>query len=187
MSSSFVAVSTLAKLGRKQRGTVRFQQYTGVRVNKFQEQVRARLRERTPNFSKLAEWTNVDRTTISNRLREGGTALCLDWLDEVRSFYQMSVAEMVREPGAAFQSVSPLESSLLDRFRKMTEAQRLSLMNVLDWRPEVLSRQKRGPRYLGDEALVVSLYNDVPADVQAAVLQLMRDHPAVKARHHLKR
>jgi len=149
--------------------------------------VRARLREHTPNFSKLAEWTNVDRTTISNRLREGGTALCLDWLDEVRAFYQMSVSEMVREPGAVFQSVSPLETSLLDRFRKMTEAQRLSLMNVLDWRPEILSRSKRGQRYTGDDALVVALYNAAADDAQAAVLQMLRDHPSVKARHLPKR
>ena len=154
-----------------------------MRVNKFQELVRARLRERTPNLSTLAEWLEVDRSIISNRLKEGGTALCLDWLDEVRSFYQMSVAEMVREPEAAFQSVSPLESSLLDRFRKMTEAQRLSLMNVLDWRPELPSRSKRASRYTGDDALVVALYNAVAADVQAAVLQMMRDHPSSSRGH----
>ena len=158
-----------------------------MRVNKFQELVRARLRERTPNLSTLAEWLEVDRSIISNRLKEGGTALCLDWLDEVRSFYQMSVAEMVREPGAAFQSVSPLEASLLDRFRKMTEAQRLSLMNVLDWRPELPSRSKRASRYTGDDALVVALYNTVAADVQAAVLQMMRDHPSAQAHPHPKR
>lgn len=153
-------------------------------MNKFQELVRARLRERTPNFTALANFIGSDPSTIQKRLREGGTALCLDWLDEVRSFYQMSVAEMVREPGAAFQSVSPLEASLLDRFRKMTEAQRLSLMNVLDWRPELPSRSKRASRYTGDDALVVALYNAVAADVQAAVLQMMRDHPSSKVPRH---
>lgn len=167
--------------------TVRFRHYNAPTVNKFQEAVRARLRERTPNFSTLAEWLEVNRTTVSNRLREGGSAICLDWLDEVRGFYQMSVAEMVREPGAAFQSVSPLEASLLDRFRKMTEAQRLSLMHVLDWRPEVPSRSKRAARYTGDEAHVVSLYNAVPANVKAAVLELMREHPSSKVHQTPKR
>lgn len=150
-------------------------------MNKFQESVRARLRERTPNFSVLAEWLKVDRTTVSNRLREGGTALCLDWLDDVRAFYQMSVSEMVREVGAVFQSVSPLEASLLDRFRKMSEAQRLSLMHVLDWRPELPSRSQRG-RYTGDDALVVALYNAVAPNVQAAVLQMLREHPSSTVR-----
>lgn len=174
-------------MGENTTKTVRFRHYNAPTVNKFQENVRARLRERTPNFSTLAVWLKVDRTTISNRLREGGTALCLDWLDEVRGFYQMSVSEMVREAGAAFQSVSPLEASLLDRFRKMTEAQRLSLMHVLDWRPELPSRSKRASRYTGDEALVVSLYNSVAADVQAAVLQMMREHPSAQVHPARKR
>lgn len=149
-------------------------------LNTFQEMVRTRLREHTPNFSLLARFLKTDPSTIQKRLRPGGSALCLDWLDEVSGYYQMRVAEMVTEPGAALQSVSPLESSLLDRFRKMTEMQRMSLMAVLDWRGEIPAKRGR-TAYGHEDALVVALYRAVAPDVQAAVLQMMREHPSAKA------
>lgn len=148
-------------------------------LNTFQEMVRTRLREHTPNFSTLARFLKTDPSTIQKRLKPGGSALCLDWLDEVSGFYQMRVVEMVTELGAVLQSVSPLETSLLDRFRKMTEMQRMSLMAVLDWRGEVpVTRSRKA--YGHEEAMVVALYRTVAPDVQAAVLSLMRDHPSAK-------
>lgn len=148
--------------------------------NAFQELVRSRLRELTPNFSTLARFLKTDPSTVQKRLKPGGSALCVDWLDEVSGYYQMRVAEMVSEPGAVLQSVSPLESSLLDRFRKMTEMQRMSLMAVLDWRGDVpTTRSRKG--YGHEDAMVVALYRAVAPDVQAAVLELMRQHPSAKA------
>lgn len=148
-------------------------------LNAFQEMVRTRLREHTPNFSLLARFLKADPSTIQKRLKPGGSALCLDWLDEVSGFYQMRVAEMVTEPGAALQSVSPLEASLLDRFRKMTEMQRMSLMAVLDWRGEIAAKRGR-PSHSHEDAMVLALYRAVAPDVQAAVLGLMREHPSAK-------
>jgi hypothetical protein len=150
-----------------------------MKLNTFQEMVRTRLREATPNFSLLARFLKADPSTIQKRLKTGGSALCLDWLDEVSGFYQMRVAEMVTEPGAALQSVSPLEASLLDRFRKMTEMQRMSLMAVLDWRGEIPGKRGR-PSHSHEDAMVLALYRAVAPDVQAAVLGLMREHPSAK-------
>lgn len=126
----------------------------------------------------LAKWLQVDRSTVSKRLSEHGTALCLDFLDEVSAFYQKSVSEIVQAPEAVFQSVSPLEASLLDRFRKMNELQRRSLLTVLDWRGDVPLAKRKSLSH--EDAQIVALYNGVPQNVQAAVLQMLLDHPQAK-------
>src|SRR5688572_28755332 len=76
---------------------------TPAKANAFQEMVRARLRERT-NVVALAKYLKVKNPSVLyKRFRAGGSALCLDWLDEVTAFYQMSVSEMCALPGALWQ------------------------------------------------------------------------------------
>lgn len=145
-------------------------------MNKFQEMVRARLRERTPNFSVLAAWLKSDPSTIQKRLKEGGTALCLDWLDEASSWYQMSVAEMVTVPEATWQEVKPLEAQLLRHFRAMQEHERTGLLAVLSRQADSSRpRRTRSGRPLTEtQQLVVDLFEDSSVDDQKGVLQVLR-------------
>lgn len=146
-------------------------------VNKFQELVRTRLRERTPNFTVLARFLKTDPSTIQKRLREDGTALCLDWLDSVTAFYQMSVAEMCALPGAAWQEVKPLEAQLLAIFRDMTELEKRSLIDVLD--RQAHARPSRRPRaghaeLTEEQQLLVDLYARSEMSSREGVLKILR-------------
>jgi len=145
-------------------------------MNKFQELVRARLRERTPNYSTLAAFLKADPSTIQKKLKEGGTALCLDWLDAVRPFYQMSVAEMCVTSDAGWQEVKPLEAQLLSLFRDMTELERRGLLDILDRQPRPSSRRaKAGRAELTDEQqLVVDLYARSERQAREGVLKILR-------------
>jgi hypothetical protein len=149
-------------------------------MNKFQEMVRARLRARTPNYTTLANFIKSDPSTMQKRLKANGTAICLDWLDSVTSFYQMSVAEMCALPGATWQEIKPLEAQLLAIFRDMTELQKRSLLDVLDrGATQVPAERRRRPR-LGfkrlteEQQLVVDLYARSDAQAREGVLKVLR-------------
>lgn len=147
-------------------------------LNTFQEMVRRRLRERTPNYSTLARFLKADPSTIQKRLKEGGPDLSLDWLDEVRAFYQMSVSEMCALPGSLWQEVKPLEAQLLAHFRQMTELQRHSLLSVLDRsasEPERRRRARTGRAELTEEQqLLVDLYARSPEQARSGILKTLR-------------
>lgn len=146
--------------------------------NKFQEMVRARLREKTPNYSTLARFLNTDPGTVQKRMKEGGTDLSLDWLDEVREFYQMTVSEMTALPGSLWQEVKPLEAQLLAHFRAMTELQRHSLLSVLDRSASVpLSRRRArtGHAELTEEQqLLVDLFVRSNEQARSGILKTLR-------------
>lgn len=148
-------------------------------VNKFQEHVRTRLRDRTPNFSTLADFLKSDPSTIQKKLKAGGTALCLDWLDDVTTFYQMSVAEMTTLPGSLWQEVKPLEAQLLALFRDMSELEKSGLLTVLDRSARALParrrRSKQGHAPLTDEQqLLVDLFQRSHPQAREGVLKILR-------------
>lgn len=146
--------------------------------NKFQEMVRARLRDRTPNLTSLASFLKIDPSIIQRRMRDDGTALCLDFLDDVRAFYQMSVSEMCALPGSLWQEVKPLEAQLLYHFRQMTELQRHSLLSVLDrsaQQPATRRRARLGRSELTEEQqLLVDLYARSPEQARGGILKTLR-------------
>jgi hypothetical protein len=148
-------------------------------MNRFQELVRTRLRIKTPNFSTLAAFLKTDPSTVQKRLKEGGSALRLDWLDSVTAFYQMSVSEMTTLPDSAWQEVKPLEAQMLAHFREMSELERRSLLTILS-RP-VYGTPEKTPRGLGRAVLtakeqeLVDLFARVKKDgVRDGVLRTLR-------------
>lgn len=145
-------------------------------MNKFQELVRSRLRDRTPNYTTLATFLKTDPSTIQKRLKEGGTALCLDWLDAASTFYQMSVAEMCALPESVWQEVKPLEAQLLLLFREMTELERRSLLDVLDRPPKSAARRARPGRaeLTPEQQLLVDLYVKSEAQQRDGVMKILR-------------
>lgn len=146
--------------------------------NKFQEMVRARLRERTPEPKALAKFLGYsDASLIYKRLTEGGPKLSLDFLDDVRSFYQMSVSEMTALPSALWQEVKPLESQLLAQFRDMSELEKQSLLVVLERQTAFDARKSRLGRAMltAKEQELVDLFARVKRDgVREGVLQTLR-------------
>lgn len=146
--------------------------------NQFQEMVRGRLRERTESQKALSDFLRLDASIIQRRLIEGGTALCLDFLDDVSTFYQMSVAEMCALPGSLWQEIKPLELQLLRHFREMTELQRHSLLAVLDrtaQEPRAKRRARLGRAELTEEQqLLVDLFARSNEQARSGILKTLK-------------
>jgi len=150
-----------------------------MKVNEFQEMVRARLREQTRNISALARFLgHKDNSVLYKRFRRGGPSLTLDFLDQTRSFYQMSVARMCMTPGALWQEVKPDEAHLLTHFRQLTYTQQQGLLAVLEGRlaqPAKARRAKWGRSELTDEQQeLVDLYVQSEPQAREGVLKVLR-------------
>lgn len=149
--------------------------------------VRTRLRDRTPNLTTLARFLKSSPSTIQKRLRATGTALSLDWLAEVTSFYQMSVSEMCAVPGSLWQEVKPDEAQLLTHFRQLTYTQRQGLLAVLEGRlaqPAKPRRAQFGSIALTEEQqMLVDLYVRSGPGAREGVMKVLKeaaklaDHP----------
>lgn len=149
------------------------------KVNEFQEMVRARLREQTRNISSLARFLgHQDNSVLYKRLRRGGPALTLEFLDEARAFFQMSVAEMCVLPGALWQEIKPDEVQLLTHFRQLTYTQQQGLLAVLEGRlaqPAKARRAKWGRAELTDEQQqLVDLYIQNEPQAREGILKVLR-------------
>lgn len=102
-------------------------------MNAFQEMVRTRIRDRVENASVLARYLKEAPSTVTKRLKPGGPALCLDFLDQIRAFFGgWTPAEMVAETGSSVQPITPIEASILGVIRQMTELERRSLLTLLE-------------------------------------------------------
>lgn len=148
-------------------------------LNTFQEMVRTRLRERTPNMQTLATFLRMDPSIIQRRFKAGGTALCLDFLDAVTTFYQMSVSEMCALPGALWQEIKPDEAQLLTHFRQLTYTQRQGLLAVLEGRlaQPAKARKPRWPRtgeLTEEQQTLVDLYAQSEPQAREGVLKILR-------------
>ena len=148
-------------------------------MNAFQEMVRDRLRAKVDNASVLARFLKENPSTVTKRLKRGGPALCLDFLDTIRPFFGgWTPAEMVAEPGAQIVPVSAIEAALLAHFRQMTELERRSLLTVLE-RPITIATPKRAgwgrAKLTAREQELVDLFARVKRDgVREGVLRTLR-------------
>lgn len=112
----------------------------------LRERIRARLLalmlDRGFQQKTLATATGLS-TSHASKLLSGKTQITLDHLEQFCFALQVTPSELTAEPGALILPVSPLESALLDRFRRMSEHERLALMTVLDWRLKETPKKKR--------------------------------------------
>jgi len=150
-------------------------------MNTFQEMVRARIRARVENASTFAEFLKEDPSTVTKRLKEGGAAICLKFLDQTREYFGgWTPAEMVAEPGSSIIPVTPLEAALLALVRQMTELERRSLLTLLErpvFTPSPTARKSRLGRAMltVKEQELVDLYARVKRDgVREGVLKTLR-------------
>jgi hypothetical protein len=158
-------------------------------MNAFQEMVRGRIRARVENASVLARFLKESPSTVTKRLKEGGPALCLDFLDSLRPFFGgWTPAEMVAEPGSQIVPVTPIEAAFLTHIRSMTELERRSLLTILE-RPIYAAPDKKarlGRAMLSPkEQELVDLFARVKKDgVREGVIRTLRG--AAEAPDHLK-
>ena len=149
-------------------------------VNQFQEMVRARLRgELRGKIDALTKFLKMkDRSVLYKRFTRGGPALCLDFLDEVHQFLQMSVSEMCAMPGALWQEVKPDEAQLLTYYRQLTFTQKTGLLSVLEGRlaqPPKARRARWGhPELTHEQQLLVDLYAESAPEARDGVMQILR-------------
>ena len=149
----------------------------------LQERVRHRLRQYVSDgnvsHEVIAKYLGVSRSHFTRLLNEDG-AILLSHIEKLCEFFQITASELMAEPGAVIQPLSPLEAGIVDRFRKMTELERHSWMVVLDKREAEEPRKRRRAR-LGraelseEQQLLVDLFARVKRDgVREGVLQTLR-------------
>lgn len=163
-------------------------------MNTFQEMVRTRIRERVTNASTLARFLKENPSTVTKRLKEGGPALCLDFLDQLRVFFGgWTPAEMVAETGSSVQPITPLEAAILGIVRQMTELERRSLLTLLE-RPAYGQASHAKKSRLGRAMLtvkeqeLVDLFSRVKKDgVRDGVLKLLRGAAQDEGRHGIEK
>jgi hypothetical protein len=146
----------------------------------LQERVRARLRDWSEGLThaKIAEYFNVNRSSVTKLLSDRGTAITIDHLEGFAFLLQKSPSEMLAESTSAWQEVKPLEAQLLAHFRQMTELQRVSLLSVLDRSasvPQTRRRVRMGHAELTEEQqLVVDLYARSNEQARRGILSTLR-------------
>lgn len=152
-------------------------------MGKLQELTRGRIRAACAALGlsqvRVAEYLKVDKSIVSRLFSTGGTALSLDFIEEVSALVQRLPAELVSDPAATVQSVTPVEAQLLGRLREMTDVQRAALVTVIDWQRYATVRPRRASDPTASDAALLALYHALDADPtsQASIVSVMRTHP----------
>ena len=158
----------------------------------LQERVRSKLRDMVQRgnvpLEVLGTHLGLSRSGVSRILNEEGYAILLPHMETLCTFFQITPAELVAEPGAIIQPVQPIEAALLALFRQMTELERRSLLTILE-RPIYTQSPNAKRSRLGRAMLtakeqeLVDLFARVKRDgVREGVLKTLRgavEHDAV--------
>lgn len=111
----------------------------GVPMSQLGAVFRLRLRELMERHhvtqQALADALAVDRARVSRILRsddEAGTVK-IDRLEALAKFFKMPVAELMRAPGEAPVELKPLESQLIELYRRLPTLQQENLFLWLDF------------------------------------------------------
>lgn len=145
------------------------------------ERVRLRLRDliEAEGYTQreVGEHLQIDRTTVSRTLTEGGLAVTFDFLEGVSYLLQRMPQELIADPGSPVIVASPLEVQLVARLREMTELERQALLTVIDWRmPLPRGRRKHAAYPSPADSELLGLFHalDDNPTAQAAVLSVLR-------------
>lgn len=121
-----------------------------------------------------------------SKILNGKNSLSLEFIEGVSSFFQITPAELMVDPGSLIQPLTPIEAAIVNIVRKMNELHRHSLLSVLDWQrgssEAKRKRPGRTPDHLSPEdAMVLSLYRGmVDTDAQSGIVMQMRGYVQAK-------
>lgn len=156
----------------------------------LQERVRQRIKQlveaKGVSHARLGHYLGLSRSHVTRLLNEDG-AIALPHVEKLCEFFQITAAELMTDPGALIQPLSPLEAAILDVLRKMDRLRQHSLLDVLEWQRASTLPVKRGrgrtPDVLSPEdAMVLTLYRAIEdADAQSGIVMQMRGY--VRAKH----
>lgn len=158
------------------------------------ERVRRRLNDladsRGVQHSTLAEYLGLTRSAVTRMLNDEGSGISLAHVERLCEFFQITPSELVAEPHAVIQALSPVEVAIVDVVRKMSDLTRHALLNILEWplrdRPVPKGKPRRLPDHLTpEEAMILSLYHAVgDADAQSGIVMQMRGYVQQKQQAH---
>ena len=148
------------------------------------ELVRNRLNtliaERGISHENIAPHLQIGASAVS-KLLSGKNDISVEHLDGFCAALQVSAGELVAEPGALIQALTPVEAALVDVCRKMSDVHRHYLLAVLDWQRGSTPKSKRPTRSIDhlsyEDAMVLSLYRALEdSDAQAGIVMQMRGY-----------
>lgn len=156
----------------------------------LQERIRQRLNQlveaKKVSHATLGTYLGVSRSHVTRMLNEDG-AILLTHVEKFCEFFQVTAAELMTDPGALIQPLTPIEAAILDVVRKMDRLRQHSLLDVLEWQRASSIPSKRGrsrtlDHLSSEDAMVLSLYRGIEdADAQAGIVMQMRGY--VRAKH----
>jgi transcriptional regulator with XRE-family HTH domain len=159
----------------------------------LQERVRQRLKQlvvlKDVSHATLGKYLGVSRSHVTRMLNEDG-AIMLTHVEKFCEFFQVTAAELMTDPGALIQPLTPIEAAVLDIVRKMDRLRQHSLIDVLEWQQASTIPSKRGrgrkiDHLNSEEAMIVSLYRALEdADAQSGIVMQMRGFVQAKADAH---
>jgi DNA-binding Xre family transcriptional regulator len=148
----------------------------------LQERVRHRFKglveSKGVQHDTLAKRLGLSRSGVTRLLNDEGSGFALHHIERLCEFFQITPAEVMAEPGALIQPVTPIEAAFLAHLRQMTELERRSLLTILE-RPIYAAPDKKarlGRAMLSPkEQELVDLFARVKRDgVRDGVLQTLR-------------
>ena len=146
----------------------------------LQERVRHRFKTlvdtKDVSHEILGKWLGLSRSGVTRLLNDEGSGFALHHIERLCEFFHITPAEVVLEPGALVQPLSPLEAAIVDVIRKMDRLRQHSLLDVLEWQrsSSIPDKRKRASLSAEDE-MVLSLYRGmVDSDAQAGIVMQMR-------------
>lgn len=158
----------------------------------LQERVRHRFKalaeSRDVPHDVLGKHLGLSRSGVTRLLNDEGAGFGLHHIERLCEFFQITPAEIIAEPHALIQALTPIEAAIVDIVRKMNELHRHSLLAVLDWQRGSSEPRKgrRTPDHLSPEdAMVLSLYRGMEdSDAQAGIVMQMRGFVQAKVDAH---
>lgn len=135
---------------------------------------------------KLAPFIGADTPSAVRKILNGQNRIGLRHIQGFCIAFQISACELVMEPGAVLQAVTPMEAAVLEHVRKMSELERRSLLTLLD-RPVMVAHRKAKfgrPMLSGQEQELVDLFGRVKRDgVREGVLRTLRGAVEMDRQH----
>jgi len=127
-----------------------------------------------------------------SKILNGRNSMSLEFIEGACSFFQITPAELMVDPGSLIQPLTPIEAAIINIVRKMNELHRHSLLSVLDWQRGSTDAKKRSggrtPDHLSPEdAMVLSLYRGMAdGDAQSGIVMQMRGYVQAKRERSAK-
>jgi transcriptional regulator with XRE-family HTH domain len=151
-------------------------------LDRVRQRIRTLVDQKDVNHEALGKYLGLSRSAVTRLLNDGG-GIALDHIERLCAFFQITPAELMAEPGAVIQPVSPLEATIIAHLRQMTELERRSLLTLLD-RPTAITRPRRAG--LGRVMLttreqeLIDLYSRSDDGAREGVLKVLRGSAAAR-------